>query len=73
MNKWKRSKDGGKKPVEVVWKSGNKLGVRFLETETDSTGAMSSASVKANIIGQIDQIEKQLAKLKNEVMVHIRE
>lgn len=64
--------DGRQAPVEVVWRAGPTLGVRF----TGAPGqveAVTSASIKDGIVAQIEQIEAQLAALRNEVMVHFRE
>lgn len=65
--------DGRKTPVEVMWTAGNKRGVRFVEVAASSSVSVTSASVKNKLIGEIIEIEKQLANLRNEVMIHLRE
>lgn len=67
---WIHFTDGTpKREVELIWRKGNRLGVRFLDATGLNAGRPSSSSAKYAILDRITLIEKQLAELRRELTI----
>ncbi len=81
---WLRFPDGVKRPVELVWTKETLLGVRFIDVQGASReaeqGAQQAAAqvragtgVKAALVARIVEIERQLAELRAEITISLRD
>lgn len=81
---WLRFPDGNKRPVELVWTKAAVLGVRFIDVRqserlTEQGAAQGAAhvksgtGVKAGLVERILEIERQLAELRAEITISLRD
>lgn len=73
---WLRFQDGNKRPVELVWSKANLMGVRFIDIQkAEQTGPQAKAApgVKAGLIARIMEMERQLAELRAEISISLRD
>lgn len=77
---WLRFPDGVKRPVELVWSQANLTGVRFIDVQKAEQTAPQAAAqvragagVKAALVARIVQIERQLAELRAEITISLRD
>jgi hypothetical protein len=73
---WLRFHDGVKRPVELVWTKENLLGVRFMDVQLPEQAAQqvkAGAGVKAQLVARIVEIERQLAELRAEISISLRD
>jgi hypothetical protein len=73
---WLRLSDGTKRPVELVWSKANLMGVRFLDVrqpEPNAAELRGGAGGKAALVARIVEIERQLAELRAEITIGLRD
>ncbi len=77
---WLRFHDGVKRPVELVWTKETLLGVRFIDVQGAEQAAQQPAGqvragsgVKAGLVARIVEIERQLAELRAEIAISLRD
>jgi hypothetical protein len=75
---WLRFADGNRRPVELVWSKGNLTGVRFIDVQQPAQAgqapqARAGAGVKAGLVARIVEIERQLAELRAEIAISLRD
>ena len=73
---WLRFQDGTKRPAELVWTKENLMGVRFIDVhrpDQAAAQAKAGAGVKAALVARIIEIEQQLAELRAEIMIGLRD
>ena len=73
---WLRLQDGTRRPVELVWTKANLMGVRFIDVhqpEQQVPQVKADAGVKAGLVARIVEIERQLAELRAEITISLRE
>ena len=73
---WLRFQDGTKRPVELVWTKATLMGVRFIDVQpAEAKAAQVSAGdgVKAGLVARILEIERQLAELRAEITISLRD
>ena len=77
---WLRFPDGVKRPVELVWSQANLTGVRFIDVQKAEQPAPQAAAqvragagVKAALVARIVEIERQLAELRAEITISLRD
>ena len=65
--------DGRKRPVEMIWQTANRFGVRFVDSATRKSADEHATVIKQSFVTKILDIERQLAVLRNEMMIHIKD
>lgn len=73
---WLRFRDGTKRPVELVWSKTNLLGVRFIDVHPPQMAAprvKAGSGAKASMVARILEIERQLAELRAEITINLRD
>ncbi|MEM7423185.1 MAG: PilZ domain-containing protein [Pseudomonadota bacterium] len=65
--------DGREQAAKRVWQSNNMLGVAFIDESVADQDEGGPVSVKTMIVEQIVALEKSLAELRREVLIHMRE
>ena len=73
---WLRFQDGTRRPVELVWSKATLMGVRFIDVQhPQQTAAQVKVGdgVKATLVARIVEIERQLADLRAEITISLRD
>ncbi len=73
---WLRFQDGSKRPVELVWAKATLMGVRFIDVQQPDRAlpqAKAGDGVKAGLVARILEIERQLAELRAEITISLRD
>jgi hypothetical protein len=73
---WLRLQDGTRRPVELVWSKATLMGVRFIDVQHPQQSAAqvkAGDGVKAALVARIIEIERQLAELRAEITISLRE
>jgi len=73
---WVRFQDGDKRPAELVWTKANLMGVRFIDVQQPAPNApqiQAGHGVKAALVARIVEIERQLAELRAEITISLRD
>ena len=65
--------DGRKRPVEVTWRSRNRVGLRFVDGGLPMTAEQHASVAKMSLLTQLEDIEHQLQALRNEMMIHLKD
>lgn len=71
---WLHFQNGSKRRVELVWSKANCMGVRFIDVEQPEQKApQAKAGAKAGLVARIVEIERQLAELRAEITISLRD